>query len=73
MNKPPNTRNKVHNSKHTKLYFYSPRDIENSIDLIIGEPLTNAIQVFFSLIFVRNVTLSLAPNRLSTNVHFWLH
>ena len=56
-NKPPNTRNKIHNSKHIELHYYSLRDIENSIDLIIKESLANAIPVSFSPIFVGNFYL----------------
>ena len=57
-NKPPNTRNKVHNSKHTELHSYSLRDIKNSTDLIIEKPLANTTPVSFSLIFIGNVTSS---------------
>ena len=58
INKSPNTINKVHNSKHTKLHSYSLRDIKNSTDLIIEEPLANTTLVSFSLIFARIVTSS---------------
>ena len=51
-------RNKVHNLKHTTLHTYSLRDIKNSSNLIIEEPLANATSVSFSLIFTKNVTLS---------------
>ena len=56
--KPPSTRRKVYNSKHTELHSYSLRYIEKSTDLIIRKPLANAILVSFSLIFARNVTSS---------------
>jgi len=58
INKPQSTINKVHNSKHTELDSYSLRDIKNSTDFIIGEPLANITPMSFSLIFAGNVTLS---------------
>ena len=51
----PETRYTIQN---TQLHSYSLRDIENSTDWIIGEPLANATPVSFSFIIARNVTLS---------------
>ena len=58
INKPQSIKNKVHNSKHTELHSYFLRDINNSTDFIIGQPLANATPVTFSFIFARNVTSS---------------
>ena len=56
INKPPSTKNKVHNPKHTELHSYSLRDIENSTDLIIEESLANSTPVSLSFIFEGNIT-----------------
>ena len=58
INKPTSTKRKVCIFKHTELHSDSLRDKENSTNLVIGEPLTNATLVPFSLIFVGNITSS---------------
>ena len=60
INKPSNIIRKVYTFKHTELHSSSLKDTKNSTNLVIREPLANAITLPFSLIFTGNITSSRA-------------
>ena len=67
-NKPPNTRNKIHNSKHIELHYYSLRDIENSIDLIIKESLSYRMQTVIIPTVVKKYSEGIKGQLTSTGI-----